>query len=458
MNFYGIGFQIFSLPFTFFLKLITSNIDFIDNINILISKHSAVITLFIFSGIYIKKIINLITHHKFFSEICAILFLLYPYILGHSFFNTIDVPFMSVWVLCTYYIMKISFSFSNEKEILNKDIIILALLSAFLLSIRISGVLIFFEYLIFLVFTLINSNTSIFNFIKKFYKKIIFFVIMIIFLFFILHPNYWENPTKIYHAVLYMAQHIQTVCTLTLGTCMKAQNLPSTYIPIWLFFKLPILILFGLLIFPFVEKKIFLDRTNTIFIGSLLTSTVAIIFILILFKVNLYDELRQILFLIPLIFIISLCFLFYFSKKLSFILISFFIVFFSVQNIKIFPYNYIWLNNISFFSKINNVFELDYWGASTKNIANFLNTINIKLNECIISNRNKSIGILMEKKKCFKSFRELHKKNLRPFYVVLVERALNKGIPNNCTNIHNEIVTINFTSENLIVAKIFKCD
>ena len=25
---------------------------------------------------------------------------------------------------------------------------------------------------------------------------------MTIFLFFILHPNYWENPTKIYHAVL----------------------------------------------------------------------------------------------------------------------------------------------------------------------------------------------------------------------------------------------------------------
>ena len=25
-----------------------------------------------------------------------------------------------------------------------------------------------------------------------------------------------------------MGQHIQTVCTVTLGTCMKAQNLPST--------------------------------------------------------------------------------------------------------------------------------------------------------------------------------------------------------------------------------------
>ena len=78
-----------------------------------------------------------------------------------------------------------------------------------------------------------------------------------------------------------MGQHIQTVCTLTLGMCMKAQNLPSSYIPIWLFFKLPVLILFGLLIFPIIEKKIFSNKKNIIILGSLLSSCIFIILSLI---------------------------------------------------------------------------------------------------------------------------------------------------------------------------------
>jgi len=457
-NFYGIGFQILSIPVSFIINLIISNIEAISEINILISKHPTIILMFIISGIYLKKIINLITNHKFFSEICAILFLSYPYILGHSFFNTLDVPFMSVWLICTYYIIKISSTFLITKKIFIKDVIYLGLLTGFLLSIRISGVLIFFEYLIFLIFTVSNSNITIYNFIKITYQKIILFLVFLSLLFIILHPNYWNDFAKIYYAILYMGQHIQTVCTVTLGTCMKAQNLPSTYIPIWLFFKLPILILFGLVTFPIVEKKIFLDKKNGVIIGSLIASCFLIILSLIFFNVNLYDEIRQILFVIPIIFIISLSFLFFFSKKISFLLISLFIIFFSIQNIKIFPYNYIWLNNFSSFTKVNNVFEADYWGVSTRNISNYINSKNIKSNECVISSRNEAIKIFTKKDLCFVNFKELHKKNLRPFYVVLIERTLKKGIPNNCSEVHTEYIKMNFTNEKIDLAKVYKCN
>ena len=457
-NFYGIGFQLFSIPLSFITNFITANIDSVSETNILISKHPTIVLMFIISGIYFKNIINLITNHKFFSEICAILFLSYPYILGHSFFNTLDVPFMSIWVICTYYIIKISSTFFITKKIFIKDVIYLGLLTGFLLSIRISGVLIFFEYLIFLIFTVSNSDITIYNFIKITYQKIILFLVFLSLLFIILHPNYWNDFAKIYYAILYMGQHIQTVCTVTLGTCMKAQNLPSTYIPIWLFFKLPILILFGLVTFPIVEKKIFLDKKNGVIIGSLIASCFLIILSLIFFNVNLYDEIRQILFVIPIIFIISLSFLFFFSKKISFLLISLFIIFFSIQNIKIFPYNYIWLNNFSSFTKVNNVFEADYWGVSTRNISNYINSKNIKSNECVISSRNEAIKIFTKKDLCFVNFKELHKKNLRPFYVVLIERTLKKGIPNNCSEVHTEYIKMNFTNEKIDLAKVYKCN
>ena len=38
---------------------------------------------------------------------------------------------------------------------------------------------------------------------------------------------------------------------------MDALNLPSSYIIIWLFFKLPLLSFIGIALFPFTEKKIF---------------------------------------------------------------------------------------------------------------------------------------------------------------------------------------------------------
>jgi nitrogen regulatory protein PII-like uncharacterized protein len=240
---------------------------------------------------------------------------------------------------------------------------------------------------------------------------------------------------------------------------MKAQNLPSSYIPIWLFFKLPLLIIFGLFLFPIYEKKIFSNKNNLFIIGSLLSSVLAIIFFLILFNVNLYDELRQILFIIPLILIISLSTMYFYSKKVSYVLLIFFSFYFLFQNIKIFPYNYIWLNNFTHFTKINGVFELDYWGVSTKKISNFLNKENLERKNCIISNRNEGIkAFTIDKNRCFKSFKDLHKNNERPFYVALLERSLNKGVPNRCENIHNEKISINFSKEELILAKIYVCN
>ena len=171
-----------------------------------------------------------------------------------------------------------------------------------------------------------------------------------------------------------------------------------------------------------------------------------------------YDEIRQILFLIPIILIISLLSIYSFNKQIAFFSLSIFSLFFIFQNFKIYPYNYIWINNLSSFSKVSGVFELDYWGVSNKRIGNFLyeNGYN---SECIISNTNNRIDIFLKsKKKCFKNFSQLHKKNERPFYAILTERALDKGVPNNCENLHNETLRLNFSKEELILAKIFRCN
>ena len=65
-----------------------------------------------------------------------------------------------------------------------------------------------------------------------------------------------------------------------------------------------------------------------------------------------------------------------------------------------FPYNYLWLNNFSTMTKVNNKFELDYWGVSTRKIAYYFNSLE-DVQGCIISNRNEGIKAFLNKKICF---------------------------------------------------------
>ena len=115
---------------------------------------------------------------------------------------------------------------------------------------------------------------------------------------------------------------------------MKAQNLPASYLPIWFFFKMPIIILLGLSLFIILEKKIEEKPLLQIILLPLVYSIPAIIILLILFNVNLYDEIRQVMFLVPLIFIISLSLIYLFSKKI-------FQYYFYNSKYKNFPHNYI---------------------------------------------------------------------------------------------------------------------
>lgn len=458
-SYYGIGFYIFADTFGSLINMILESFSLLDESNVLLSKHTSVFVFFVLSALYFRKIIYLITQDKTFSNLTTIFYLVYPYLFGHSFFNFKDVPFMSIWLLCTYQFIRILQNYQKKKEIKNTRLLVLTFFTAYLFSIRVSGILIFLEYLIFLIIFLRVFNYNLIKLLKEVYVKILFFIFTFLFFIYLFYPSFWSNPFKFFYAIEFMSQHIQSVCTLTLGECMRAQNLPSTYIPIWLFFKLPIIIIFGFILFPFYEKKIFLVKDNVFLIGSLLLTVLSIILLLIVFNVNLYDELRQIIFIIPLILICSFSIIYFFSKKISYVLVFIFSMYFIIQNIKIFPYNYLWLNNLTQFTKINGVFELDYWGVSTKRVSDYFAEQNINKNICILSNRNDAIKAFnYNKNLCLKSLSELHKKNERPFYVFLGERALTKGVPNNCTIAYSEQTNLNFSKEKIILANVFLCD
>lgn len=456
-RFYGSGFHYLSSIF----ELVTKKIYFIESHNneakIYLSKHISVFIFYLISGLAFKQIIKEVIENKLHVQLSTIFYLIYPYLFGHSLFNVKDIPFLSVWLICTFLFIKILKALFKKEKILKKHLVCLSISTAYLLSIRISGVLIFLHYLVFILVLLNQTNSNFFELLKKNFKEIIIFLSLTFILFIVLQPSYWNNPLLIFTGIRSMSQHIQTVCTITLGECMPAQNLPSTYLLIWFFFKLPLIIIFSLGLYFFVEKKLQKLKFNNLILISLFFSTLSILILLILFEVNLYDEIRQVMFLIPGIFIISLSILFFYSKKIFNISIVFFIIYFAIQNLKIFPYNYIWINNLSHISKIQNIFELDYWGVSTRNISSYFSLNNIDKSHCIISNRNNGLKLFLDKDQCFKSFDNIDKPNKRPFYVALMERKTRKGTPNNCKLLYEEFRYVNFSNEKVVFAKIFKC-
>jgi hypothetical protein len=456
-KYYGSGFHLLSFPIENLIQKIPFILNFDLETNILLSKHASVFIFFIVSSFFVRKILKLITENNLCSNIGSVFYLLYPYLLGHSFFNIKDIPFLSVWLICTYLIIKITKIFLEKNIIKKKHLFFLSFLTAYLLSIRISGILIFIQYLVFLIVSTQSSNIDIIKFIKKFKKEILLSSIFFVFFFILIQPNYWVNPFQFIDAIKFMSKHLQTVCTLTLGDCMKAQDLPASYIFIWLFFKLPLIILFGFILYPFVEKKFKQNSFFLITIHSLIISSASIVILLIIFEVNLYDEIRQIMFLVPLLIIISLSLIFHFSKFFFKISITLFIIFFIFQNVSIYPYNYIWINNFSHITKINGVFELDYWGVGSRATAEQIYKDSKKIDNCVVSIRPNGIKPFVKGKQCILNLNNLHNKIQRPFYVSLTERSLRKGIPNNCDLIFSEKRKINFSNEELVLAKLYKC-
>ena len=456
---YGVGFQIVSQPIQFFVKKILLKTQKIDNYGAhLTSKHFVVFLFFFLSGIFLYLILKKIIDDKIFCSTTAILYLLYPYLFGQSLFSPKDVPFMSVWILCTYLSFNIFEKILKKNSISILNIFVFSLSTAFLLSIRIAGILIFIQYLTTFIIYLNSSNLNIIQFFKKFSKEIIFFIISLISLTLIFYPPFWLNPLLFFTAISHMANYFNDVCTNTLGSCMHPKNLPPTYIPIWLSVKLPFFIILGIFLIPFTERKIFINTQKNIFFGTILITPFLIILVLVLRKVHLYDELRQIMFLVPILFILGSVSLYSFSKNFFYTIGIFMIALFIFENIKINPYQYVWFNLPSRYIDLTNKFELEYQGISGREIANYISSSKYD-SPCILVNPLHTLKPYLDPKKfnCFATWQAIDTNYKRPFLAVQHVRNIKKGKSFKCETIHTTGFNLLFHKKRFISGKLLEC-
>ena len=462
-RYHGIGFHFISQPIQLIIHKFVSNFgDLSVYGGYLVSKHIVVFLLFTISGIFFYFLSFKLTKSINFSIMSAIIYLLYPYLFGHAQFNPKDIPFLSFWLINTYLSIRIIESFYYENDIKKINIIIFSFLTAFLISIRVLGLVILLQYIIGIIVLLNIKKIDINNFVKKNLSVFFVFTFFLFVFVYILNPIFWHNPLELINSINWMGKYFNEICTLTLGSCMNSLNLPSSYYFIWLFFKLPIFVLIGLLLFPFVEKKIFNDKPACIYYITLLVSFFSILFIFILKNVAVYDELRHVMFLVPLAVIIGLTNLYYFNKKSFYSLGILVIFFFIIENFSLNPYQYTWLNSFAKFTNISKNFEVDYWGVSNKNltkkIVEYTDRNSINKDTCIYGDIFAKEFLLNKKFTCFKTYSQLDEAKSKPLFAYKNLRNVKRSDPKDCKLIWNETYNYSFYKKKISVGTLWFCN
>ena len=150
---------------------------------------------------------------------------------------------------------------------------------------------------------------------------------------------------------------------------MKAKDLPSTYLLIWLSVKLPLIILIGLLLIPFTEKNIFINSERNIFFGTILNYFFINSYFIYNFKNKFIWWDKAYTFFNSILFYDWNNLSIYIFKKNILFFKCFNNIYFTFENIKIHHINMYGLILPSRFIDLTNQFELEYQGLSGKVIA-----------------------------------------------------------------------------------------
>jgi hypothetical protein len=173
-----------------------------------------------------------------------------------------------------------------------------------------------------------------------------------------------------------MSSHPWLGNTLTAGELIEPKTRMPFYIASWLMVKLPIFALAGLFLAPLALWKAFAHKQ---FLGrryaflAMLLSIATILSILVLMRVALYNELRQILFISAILLMMAIVSCYYFSRTFSMAMLTLTIGLMVTDDINLHPYQYSYVNEIARNISKGKLFETDYFGLSASETARWLN-------------------------------------------------------------------------------------
>ena len=216
---------------------------------------------------------------------------------------------------------------------------------------------------------------------KKSLPILAIYAVIAIITMYITWPYLWPNPpARLLESFQVMSQYPWKGQVLFNGQYYSSTNLPLSYLPVLLAIQ------FTEPIWPLFIVGLFALRKNNMALVSTLLWFILPLFALVFMRAPLYDNTRQIFFILPSVFFVAglgvesvLRWLNQSKVKVGIALLL--ILPGVIAGIRLHPYEYVYYNSLV--ANPSGKFELDYWAASFREAANWLND-NAPLNATIV--------------------------------------------------------------------------
>lgn len=313
--------------------------------------------LFLVSAYCFYKLLGLIGIKDKISVFVSILYLLYPRIYAHSFYNIKDTLFLSLFVIATYLM------FSYDKKPSKRRLFAFSIFTALAINTRVMGVLIPVFYVLWTAVKPID--------IRKKLLLILRYGVLVLLLLHIIWPLLWYQPlVGIFNAFIKFSKYDDWNSRIIFnGNLIKGSELPFYYIPVWIAISSPLNYLAGWLggLLTTIILVIKYKRAYNIFpLFVIIVSYVAII----VFNSTLYGDWRHVYFIYPslmLLYAFLLQEIYKYSSKLFYVSILALFLSFSIQlrwMITYHPNHYVYFN--VFAGDWDEKWDRDYWRVSLK--------------------------------------------------------------------------------------------
>jgi hypothetical protein len=334
--------------------------------------------MFFLVGVYFfYRLVLLLYRNKMLAVFAMLMLLISPRIYAHSYFNTKDLPFMTMFIICFY---SLAVAFQKRKL---KNFIFLAIFVALLIDMRLMGVVMVPIILAFFVIDFVIIRMKLVEDVmqRNILIGIVVFSVSLVLFVIAFWPFLWETPFQHFQeAFQNMSKFRWGNDVLYLGDQIPATEVRWYFIPIWIFVSTPFLYLLlfitGLVVFVMnIIKKpgsVFIDNIErnisiytAVFFGSLFT--------VIVNKAVLYDDWRQMYYLYPALLLIAMYGMHFFiihkkemvRKVTQFLIPAYFAIILIIM-IVIHPFQQVYFNEITPKGDeyLRKNFEMDYWGLS----------------------------------------------------------------------------------------------
>ncbi len=363
---HGVGFELV-------LTALEKKLNLTDNRGIYLMRHLATHLFFLISVFFGYLLMQRLFKNQLLSCLGFLLIAFNPRLYAHSFFNTKDIPFLSVFIICLFFF---HVAFGKNKAWWYA---LLGLACGYATSIRILGVLLIFLIGLFFVVDIFNALRAKGNVFRIIRNSFIFLAAACISLV-AMWPVLWESPLHNFVTNFRSLSHFPwDGLVLFNGKLEHARSLPWYYLPEWFSITTPLLWLvaglagIGFVIFGFIKSPSeYLNdlnsRSNLLY---LLCFFMPLVSVVVLHSV-VYDDWRHVYFIYPPFVLLALGAINKFasgkSKLILPVLCIVQLVFTGIFMVRNHPYQQVYFNQLVSQKKdnIRQHFEQDYWGSAFK--------------------------------------------------------------------------------------------